>query len=169
MPRLSPAPLRPPVIGVPGNLNAQKGAEVVARLAQSGEAKIVVLGDVAPDCALPQSVTVVGGYDLDDLPHLVARYGIGLWVIPSIWSETFSYVTQEALATGLPVFGFDLGGQGEALRAAPNGQGVALRNDGVADVSALLREMRALPGWPEHTEKTGSKPLQYPFWKRVGA
>ena len=169
VPRLSPAPLRPPVIGVPGNLNAQKGAEVVARLAQSGEAKIVVLGDVAPDCALPQSVTVVGGYDLDDLPHLVARYGIGLWVIPSIWPETFSYVTQEALATGLPVFGFDLGGQGEALRAAPNGQGVALRNDGVADVSALLREMRALPGWPEHTEKTGSKPLQYPFWKRVGA
>ena len=39
----------------------------------------------------------------------------------SIWPETFSYTTHEALATGLPVLAFDLGAQGVAVAEAPNG------------------------------------------------
>jgi len=141
------------VIGVPGNLNDQKGASVVRDLApvlaRTGEARLVVLGEVAPDCPVPRSVTVQGGYRLEDLPHLVARHGIGAWFIPSLWPETFSYVTQESLATGLPCIGFDLGGQGDALRRAENGYVVSLRNGGKPDVDAVLRALRAVPGWPE--------------------
>ena len=99
---------------------------------------------------------MIGGYRLDDLPHLVARHGIGCWLIPSLWPETFSYVTQESLATGLPSVGFDLGGQGEALRHAAHGHAVALRNGHAPDVEALLRSLRALPGWPVVQEKTVS-------------
>jgi GT2 family glycosyltransferase len=160
VPRLSPAPLGRMVVGVPGNLNAQKGVSVVADLARvfarTGEARLVVLGEVAPDCRLPRSVRVVGGYRLDDLPHLVARHGIGCWLIPSLWPETFSYVTQESLATGLPSVGFDLGGQGEALRRAAHGHVVALRTGHAPDTEALLRSLRALPGWPVVQEKTVS-------------
>jgi GT2 family glycosyltransferase len=171
VPRLSPAPPGRMVIGVPGNLNAQKGAAVVRDLARvlvrSKEARLVVLGEVAPDCPLPRAVTVVGGYQLADLPHLVARHGIGAWLIPSLWPETFSYVTQESLATGLPCIGFDLGGQGEALRRAENGHVVALRNGHEADLDALLAALRALPGWGGAEVKTGSVSLRNAVFRRA--
>lgn len=173
VPRLTPARSNRPVIGVPGNLNAQKGAAVIAALARvfarTGEARVLVLGEVAPDCALPRSVTVLGGYDLEDLPHLVARHEIGVWVIPSLWPETFSYVTHEALATGLPCFGFDLGGQGDALRAQDNGHVVALRNDGRAAPEDLVAALRDMPDWPVRAGNTGSDKAKWPGWVRVGA
>lgn len=173
VPRLTPALSERPVIGIPGHLNAQKGASVVAALARTlartQEARIVVLGEVAPDCALPRRVTVVGGYHLDDLPHLVARHRIGCWLIPSLWPETFSYVTHEALATGLPAIGFDLGGQGDALRAAENGRVVSLRNDGPADTEALLAAFRALPDWPSPSVKPVSARPRTLFPSRLKA
>ena len=58
---------------------------------------------------------------MGDIPELVTRYGISHWLIPSIWPETFSYTTHEALATGLPVLAFDIGAQGDAVRAAATG------------------------------------------------
>lgn len=173
VPRLSPAPPGQRVLAVPGNLNAQKGAAVVRDLARvfahTREARLVVLGEVAPDCPLPRSVRVLGGYRLEDLPHLAARHGIGAWLIPSLWSETFSYVTQESLATGLPCIGFDLGGQGEALRRAPNGHVVSLRNTGAPDAEALLAALRALPDWPEPEGESDSKPWRTGALRRVRA
>ncbi len=75
---------------------------------------------------MPGGLTVHGAYEPAQIPHLAARYGVTHWLVPSIWPETFSFTTHEALATGLPVLGFDLGGQGEALRAAPNGHAIPL-------------------------------------------
>jgi len=170
VPRLTPALTKRPVIGVLGNLNAQKGVSVVADLARvfdlTREARIVVLGEVAPECLLPRSVKVLGGYDLADLPHLVVRHEIGVWLIPSLWPETFSYVTHEALATGLPTLGFDLGGQGEALRASEVGQVVALRNDGSADLETLVAAFRRVPDWPSVTIKTEPVTRIFPLFAR---
>lgn len=174
VPRLRGAPLGAcAVIGVPGNLNTHKGAEVVAHLARvfarSAEARLVVLGEVAPDVTLPRSVTVLGGYALSDLPDLVAQHGIGAWLVPSLWPETFSYVTQESLATGLPTLGFDLGGQGEALHAHPGGRVVALHDDGTWESGALLKALRGLPDWPKLPIETDSvSPRNRRFYK-VGA
>lgn len=173
VPRLTPTAGTRPVVGVLGNLNAQKGASVVGDLARvfarTGEARLVVLGEVAPDCPLPRQVTVVGGYQLGDLPHLVARHQIGVWLIPSLWPETFSYATQESLATGLPTVGFDLGGQGDALRASEVGHPVALRNDGSADLDLCLAALRALPEWPVPQVKRVSNPLRNMLMARIGA
>jgi len=173
VPRLSAAPAGRRVLAVPGNLNAQKGVSVVAHLArvfaQTGEARLVVLGEVAPECPLPRSVAVLGGYRLEDLPNLVARHGIGAWLIPSLWPETFSYVTQESLATGLPCIGFDLGGQGDALRRAGNGHVVALRNGGEPDLDALLATLRALPGWPVTRDRTDPVSARNWSFRRVRA
>jgi len=159
------------VIGVPGNLNAQKGAAVVAGLARvfarTGEARIVVLGDVAPECALPRGVRVLGGYTLTDLPHIVARHQIGVWLIPSLWPETFSYVTHEALATGLPTVGFDLGGQADALRCADHGHLVTLRADGTPDLAGCLKVLRGLPDWPGHSAKSDSVLMKFAPNRRV--
>ncbi|MEO1554800.1 MAG: glycosyltransferase [Pseudomonadota bacterium] len=112
----------PLVIGVLGHIGVQKGARIVQvlsqELARQKGGKVVVLGYMDPDFALAAPSQVHGAYELRDLPGLVARYGITCWLIPSIWPETFSFTTHEALATGMPVFAFNLGAQGEAVSRA---------------------------------------------------
>jgi GT2 family glycosyltransferase/glycosyltransferase involved in cell wall biosynthesis len=112
----------PPCIGVLGNIGYQKGASVLQRLsrdlARSGRARLVVIGQIDPAYPLAAPAQVHGSYELRDLPGLVARYGIAAWLMPSIWPETFSFTTHEALATGLPVFSFDLGAQRDAVARA---------------------------------------------------
>lgn len=135
-----------PVIGVLGNIGAHKGAGVVAALgrlfAQDGAARLVVIGNVDPAFRLPRGVHVQGDYRLDDLPRLVARHGITCWLIPSVWPETFSFTTHEALATGLPVVAFALGAQGEAVAravaAGAPGAVVPLSGDARAAAAALV-------------------------------
>lgn len=122
VPRIMPAQNGRPVIGVLGNIGFHKGAAVVQHLARdlahNPRAGLVVLGQLDPAYTLAPPATLHGSYQLHDLPGLVARYGISAWLIPSIWPETFSFTTHEAIATGLPVFCFDLGGQADALHAA---------------------------------------------------
>lgn len=113
------------VIGVLGNIGLQKGALVVSemsrRVAGRRDVSLALIGNIdlfyRPDPSMP----IHGDYEIPDIPRLVESYGIDAWLIPSVWPETFSYTMHEALATGLPVFCFDLGAQAEAARAAPNG------------------------------------------------
>lgn len=148
-------PIDPPAQGAPravavlGNIGFQKGITLVAslgeRLAKIPDApRLVVIGNTDPAYRLPSGVKVHGGYALADLPQLVRLYGIGMWLIPSIWPETFSYTTREALATGLPVLGLGLGAQGAALEAHPNGHVVAL-DEPEAMVQKLIDLILSLP------------------------
>ena len=109
-----------PVIGVLGNIGQHKGAAVLQRLsrdlARNRKAGLVVIGLVDPAFPLAPPARIHGSYERRDLPGLVARYGITAWLIPSVWPETFSFTTHEVLATGMPVFAFDLGAQGQAVR-----------------------------------------------------
>ncbi|WP_415234021.1 glycosyltransferase, partial [Pseudorhodobacter sp.] len=132
-------------IGVLGNIAPHKGAALVQELAQMGDAKrgcrLALIGNIDPAYALPRSCPVHGTYIPADIPVLAAHYGITHWLIPSIWPETFSFATHEALATGLPVLAFDIGAQGEAVRAAPNG--IALRySPGGGLAAAVLGAVR---------------------------
>ena len=127
--------------GVLGNIGVQKGAGVLQdlshRLAAVKGAKLIVLGRVDPTYPLGATAHIHGGYLRPEIPALVARYGITDWLIPSIWPETFSYTTHEAIATGLPVWGFDLGAQADAIRNTKRG-GVIAIPDGVPDLGALF-------------------------------
>lgn len=121
--RPAPAPGDgPPVIGVLGNISPAKGAPLLQALSRhwagDGAARLVLIGQLDPAWRLAAPSVVHGAYRLDDLPTLVARYGIRAWLIPSLWPETFSFATHEALATGLPVVAFDLGAQGQAVAQA---------------------------------------------------
>ncbi|MFV0294167.1 MAG: glycosyltransferase [Paracoccus sp. (in: a-proteobacteria)] len=122
-------PLRHPVIGVLGNIGFQKGALVLNKLVRLLQGRldapqIVLIGNIDPAYALPASTSQHGSYALEDLSRLTRQYGITHWLIPSIWPETFCYSVHEALATGLPVMAFDIGGQGDAVRTASNGVSV---------------------------------------------
>lgn len=134
-----------PVIGVLGNIGYQKGAALLQKLsrdlARTQAARLVVIGHIDPAWPLAPSAQVHGSYEIRDLAGLVARYGISGWLIPSIWPETFSFTTHEALATGMPVVSLDLGAQGAAVRAArDNGaRASVLPVANTLDADALVR------------------------------
>jgi len=112
----------PVVLGLLGNLSPHKGAGVAQALSCSlsndSDVRLVLLGDIDPAYQFVAPAVSHGRYAVADLPDLAARYGISCWLIPSLWPETFSFTTHEALASGLPVLVFDLGGQAEAVRVA---------------------------------------------------
>lgn len=110
------------IIGVLGAIGYNKGAKILQDLASCMDANtdIIVIGKLDPTYAHPR-VAVHGPYDRDEISVLAARYRVGVWLIPSIWPETFCYAVHEALSTGLPVMVFDLGAQAEAASAAQNG------------------------------------------------
>lgn len=114
-------------IGILGNMNHQKGALVLRQIATQHPAlRFIILGHADSAISLPRNVTIHGTYRPQEIADLTESYGIGAWLMPAIWPETFSFATREALATGLPVAGFALGAQGEALDAAANGITVPL-------------------------------------------
>lgn len=134
-----------PVIGVLGNIGYQKGASVLRKLSQhlakTCQARLVVVGNIDPAYALSPPAHVHGDYRVEDISALATRYDISCWLIPSIWPETFSYTTHEALATGLPVFAFDLGAQGDAVAMAASKRGdggIIPLVDGKVDISTLV-------------------------------
>lgn len=107
------------VIGILGNINLHKGARVVEALARAcPDRRMVVLGTFDLGQPIPPNLKVLGPYERAEIGQIAAQEKIGAWLIPSIWPETFCFTVHEALATGMPVFGFDLGAQGAALREA---------------------------------------------------
>jgi GT2 family glycosyltransferase len=149
IPQCAPRPAGPPVIGVLGNIGQPKGAAVIADLSrrlQRTDARLVLLGNLDPAFSLAPDARIHGRYDRAEIASLAGRYGIDRWFIPSIWPETFSYATHEALATGLPVWCFDLGAQGEAVRAATRAGrpgGTLPLVDGAPDMDMLLAALLA--------------------------
>lgn len=108
-----------PVIGVIGQIGYHKGGEVVRDLANyiwiaRKKARIVVIGTI--ECDLPkESVTITGPYRPEQLPELLEAHGVNVGFFPSIWPETFSYVTEEMVVMELPVLAFNLGAPGERV------------------------------------------------------
>ncbi|MGY6549979.1 MAG: glycosyltransferase [Roseinatronobacter sp.] len=113
------------VIAALGAIGPHKGAAVLSALSSlvtgRKDVSLVLIGRIAPGYPLSSDTPVHGPYAVEDIPHLVARYGVTHWLIPSVWPETFSYTVHECLATGLPTLAFDLGAQGDAVRQAENG------------------------------------------------
>ena len=110
------------VIGVFGNIQPQKGAfEVVAlgnylgRIGRN-DVKIIVVGNFSGvSSPMPSVMKIYGEYKVEDLPDIIEREGVNIGFMPSIWPETFSYVTHEIMAMGLPVVCFDIGAQRDAV------------------------------------------------------
>lgn len=152
VPRLpAPSPSQPPVLAVLGNIAPHKGARLVQQLASLSQqnlgAKLVLIGNIDPHYPLSRSTRLHGDYSPSDIPALVAHYGITHWLIPSVWPETFSFTTHEALATGLPVMAFDIGAQGDAVFNADNGIALPYRPgaDHATQVATTLRRLTGTP------------------------
>ncbi len=123
-----PRPVRPMrqgkvVVGVLGGIGYVKGAALLKRLAEftDGDFRLVVIGQMDPTYA-DSRIRIHGAFARKDISRLAEKYGVTCWLFPSIWPETYSFVVHECLSTGLPVFGFDIGAQGEALRSHADGR-----------------------------------------------
>jgi glycosyltransferase involved in cell wall biosynthesis len=120
-PRLPRVSRRAPlVVGVMGEISQQKGAEIVKGIVERidrerRDVRVVVLGTLSI-AHRSDRLRITGAYRRDQLADLVEENGINMFLFPSIWPETFSYVVAEMIALGVPIVAFDLGAPGDRLR-----------------------------------------------------
>ena len=109
-------------IGVLGNINIEKGMNIIsdmhALLKKHKDIRLIVIGKTLKKIF---GVKVLGKYTHDDLPKIMEKNKIDIVFIPSIWPETFSYTTAEAMSMGLPVACFNIGAPAERVRAYQKG------------------------------------------------
>ncbi len=114
------------IIGILGAINEAKGLGVIRELLSVIEergidAKVVVIGELS-EAIDSRALIVTGRYDRKRLPELVKSYEIDLFLIPSIWPETFSYTTEEIMQMGYPLIVFNLGAPAERVAKYPLGR-----------------------------------------------
>ncbi len=116
---------QPVNIVVVGAIGYSKGADMVRRAARiiandKLPARLKVIGtlDSRPTRA---RLEVTGAYEHADLPDLLRKSQAHVAWVPSIWPETFSYVTSELTDLELPVACFDVGAPAERLRSYERG------------------------------------------------
>ena len=130
-----------PVIAIIGQITFYKGGEVVRNLANhiritGKKSRIVIVGMIEFD--LPKEiVTITGHYHPSKLPELLEIHGVNVGFFPSICPETFSYVTEEMIAMGLPVLAFDLGAPGERVAKYAYGRVIRLDSSQQAIMEAI--------------------------------
>ncbi|GIX38290.1 MAG: hypothetical protein KatS3mg127_1529 [Silanimonas sp.] len=115
----------PMVVVAVGHLNHAKGAELLGALARRAEERrlplrFAVIGTVEGG-AVPASVAVRGAFRRDQLCELLEAEGAGMAFLPSICPETYSYVTDELMATGLPIAVLDIGAPAERIASYHSG------------------------------------------------
>lgn len=119
-PRVSIRPHTDINIAVLGNMSYQKGAGVITEMAAHlpPNVHIFVIGNMKN---APENIHVHGPYRPHNLPRIMSRYQVDVVLIPSIWPETFSYTTSEAMSMGLPVACYNMGAPAERVSTYEHG------------------------------------------------
>lgn len=112
-------------IGIVGQIGFHKGSVFVQALAREIkrrdlDLKIVVIGSVEASCE-PSIVSQTGAYRHDDLKGLIEKSNANVFLFPSIWPETFSYVVQELMEMDVPIASFNFGAPAERLASYAKG------------------------------------------------
>jgi O-antigen biosynthesis protein len=128
-------------IGVAGSIGDAKGAVMVVKAAkaiarQKLDVEIVVLGRLGR-AAKSGRLRILGPYTNKGLPKLIERERIHVFWVPSVWPETYSYVTTELMRLNVPIACFDLGAPAERIARYPLGR-VIERIDPVLAIKELV-------------------------------
>lgn len=107
-------------IGLLGVLTKHKGGTIVAELAEKIErenldVRIKLIGTSCVDINSPV-FSQTGVYTRGAIPRLTLENDIDVFLIPSIWPETFSYTTEEIMKMGMPIMCFDIGAPAERVK-----------------------------------------------------
>jgi glycosyltransferase involved in cell wall biosynthesis len=106
-------------IGVLGEISMHKGSRVINEMLQiihdeHRSVKIVVVGEINQETDHPK-LTVTGKYRHSELLDIIHSHSIDIFLMPSIWPETFSYTTHEIIEMGYPLAAFKIGAQGDVV------------------------------------------------------
>lgn len=108
-------------IGLIGTMTLHKGREVVKDMLKEIEAEkldvnIVLIGaEQETVLGNMKHFRQTGRYRAEELPQLIYENDIDMFLIPSVWPETFSYTSEELMQMGLPVACFDIGAPAERI------------------------------------------------------
>lgn len=151
-------------IGVLGSLGYHKGMKIIEDLINNPRIKkmdvrLIVFGNTARFSdgykTKNEKFVVYGRYNPTELCELLLRHEIIFILIPSIWPETFSYTTSEAIILGYPVICFNLGAQAE--RVNKFGCGLAVEDisaDGLARaIENVLKDPKIIEKMSENTKR----------------
>lgn len=130
-------------IGLLGVLTKHKGAEIVKDLLAEVEKRnldirVILIGTSTEKIDSP-FFSETGKYSSDSIPKLTLKHDIDIFLIPSIWPETFSYTTEEIIKMGMPVMCFDIGAPVERVLKYDKGT-VLPEMSGEAVVNTLLEK-----------------------------
>ncbi|MEA1880452.1 MAG: rhamnan synthesis F family protein [Campylobacterota bacterium] len=106
-------------VGVLGGIDHVKGATIIKEMikiidTEALDINIVVIG-VITEPIKSNRFKVTGKYALNELENLIIKNKIDIFLIPSIWPETFSYTTQEIMMMQMPLMVFNLGAPAERV------------------------------------------------------
>lgn len=143
-------------IGLLGVLCYKKGLEVVKNLVKYIEKnqldiKIKLIGISDEEIDSPV-FSCTGRYSRGQLPWLTMKEDIDMFLIPSIWPETFSYTTSEIISMNMPIAVFPIGAPVD--RVINYERGLILSTD---EPEIILKEMtefaeKKLP-WMQKAER----------------
>jgi glycosyl transferase family 1/glycosyl transferase family 2 len=163
-------------LGIIGNLLHVKGEKVVRQLVDSsrfralpvrlkvfGASPVYPAGFTTPD----GKMTVLGGYRQEELPELLEREGIAAVLIPSVWPETFSYTTSEAILLGYPVICFNIGAQ--AARVTRYRCGIVIDDISANGLLTAIEEILRHPALVEGLSRNARDYLPPPAGEHFGA
>lgn len=135
-------------ISVLGAIGIEKGARIIEELVrliaeQKLPIKITIIGYTDRYTNSYKSADgifeITGRYDNQKVSYLLAKYQTNIVLVPSIWPETYSYTTSEAIYSGYKVLAFDLGAPAERIRKTGMGWLV-----GEMNANALLEKIVAI-------------------------
>lgn len=141
-----------------GNFTIAKGSrifkELVLRFNRRSEIQWIILGgigDYESFFQIKDYVMSIGHYARDDLGQLVQRHQVQLFLLLSVWPETYSYTMSEAITLGVPYIATDMGALGDRAHAYGCGLTVPLQS-AVKSTAGLLIEILDKP-WMLHEER----------------
>ena len=88
--------------------------------AQRLPARITVIGQLHGGHQ-SRELRILGPYQREALPDLVEDCGANVFLVPSVWPETFCYVADELMQLGVPLAVFNLGAPAERVARYENG------------------------------------------------
>jgi GT2 family glycosyltransferase len=112
-------------IGILGAISYVKGSHIIKQMIQLIERdnldiNVVVIGEITETIS-SEHFKSTGRYRREDLPQIIKDEQIDIFLIPSIWPETFSYTAQEVMMMELPLMVFDLGAPAERVKKYTKG------------------------------------------------
>lgn len=112
-------------IGFLGGISKHKGLHIIQEMAnildrKKCDIRLILIGFTEfPIKGLCFKET--GKYRPEDVPALTLEHDIDIFLILSIWPETFSYTTQEIIEMGMPAACFDIGAPAERIKEYKKG------------------------------------------------